>query len=173
MNTATRPRVARTRRFWWITGITLVVAISVGIAVWSHHGRQLPPTRARAYQDFQACLLTGDHGVTDPAAQPLWAAMQDASLKTHAKVSYLAVTGPPSLGNALPYATTLIQRQCNIIIALGDPQTEAITQTAPQHPEKQFITIGGTTHDNITAIPTTPATTTRADLTKLIEHLAP
>lgn len=36
--------------------------------------------RAREYRDVTVCLLTGAAGVTDPAAAPVWAGMQESSL---------------------------------------------------------------------------------------------
>jgi hypothetical protein len=53
------------------------------------------------------------------AAAPVWAGMQDASLATHAKVQYLQVTGEATVGNALPYLATLVQRRYAVVFGAG------------------------------------------------------
>jgi hypothetical protein len=87
----------RERGFWFLVSGACVAAagLAVGLAfAFTGGSAPAPAARARSYTDFQACLLAGDRGLADPAAAPLWAGMQQASLATHAKVSYLTVAGP-------------------------------------------------------------------------------
>lgn len=99
--------------------------------------------------------------------------MQDASTATRAKVSYLAVTGPETTGNAVPYVNTLLQRQCSLVIAVGQPQVAALEQVAPNHPDIHFAALGNQfATTNITTVPSTPAGAARSSIATLIEHLA-
>jgi basic membrane lipoprotein Med (substrate-binding protein (PBP1-ABC) superfamily) len=176
--TAPRSALGSTARRHWrlITAILILVGAAITVITIAVHSdkpdRQLPPTRAREYTNFQACLLTGEQGPTDPLVQPIWAGLQEASQQTHAKVSYLAVAGPNTVGNTLPYLTTLIQRQCNLILAAGTTQTDAIKQIAQQHPQTQFA-ITGTSNKtpNITTIPTGRDDETRTAISDLIQKL--
>ncbi|THA49426.1 BMP family ABC transporter substrate-binding protein [Streptomyces sp. A1136] len=102
-----------------------------------------PPSRARQYTAFSACLLSDEHGVTGSQAAPIWAGMEDASLQTHAKVSSLPVFGPATVGNAVPYVNTLVQRHCDVVVAVGDAQTAAVTQVATQAHKVRFVVVGG------------------------------
>ncbi|MFC0438388.1 BMP family ABC transporter substrate-binding protein [Kutzneria buriramensis] len=129
------------RRFWWlIAGGALIVAIVLAVVLWPR-GRELPPARATVYLDFSACLLAGPHGLADPAAAPVWAGMQDASAATKAKVSYVAAAGPETVGNTAPYATSLLQRQCGVVVAVGQTRADAVLQYAPQYPNVRFVLV--------------------------------
>ncbi|HJP77253.1 MAG TPA: hypothetical protein VJ914_23490 [Pseudonocardiaceae bacterium] len=157
-------RVERARAWvlahrWWSAGIVvlIVAAIVIPLVAVLQSGpapaRALPPTRARTYLAFDACLLTGAQGLADPSVRPVWAGMQDASLATHAKVSYLAVAGPQTVGNAIPYANTLLQRQCNVIVGIGQSQVDAINQAAPANKTAKFIVVGGSSGaPNVTTV---------------------
>jgi basic membrane lipoprotein Med (substrate-binding protein (PBP1-ABC) superfamily) len=121
------------------------------------------------YTAFQACLLTGANGLADPAAAPLWAGMQDASLATHAKVSYLAVAGPQTDGNARPYANTLVARHCSLVIGVGQSSVDAVELAAKVNPHKNFAVVGGRDTGNVTVI---AATAARSSIDMLIRKLA-
>src|ERR1051326_1434273 len=92
------------KRSWWWVPLAFGAAVVVGGVGWSlipaDNGRHLPPTRARAYRDVSACLLTGGRGIADPQAAAAWSGMEDASATTHARVTYLAVPDP---AGAAPY----------------------------------------------------------------------
>ena len=94
-----RPTV---RQRWWLAGgAAFVLVVALTWALWPASEPD-PPPRAREYLDYTACLLTGDRGIADPQAAPVWAGLQDASLATRAKVQYLAVTGPQTAENGVP-----------------------------------------------------------------------
>ncbi|EWM17830.1 hypothetical protein [Kutzneria sp. 744] len=141
------------RRFWWLIACAaLTVAITLTVLLWPH-GRELPPTRATVYLDFSACLLTGPHGLADPAVAPVWAGMQDASSTTKAKVSYLAAAGPETVGNSSAYATSLLQRQCGVIITVGQTRADTVLQYASQYPGVRFVLVDAQgTGANVTPI---------------------
>ncbi|HYS34358.1 MAG TPA: hypothetical protein VEO01_01800, partial [Pseudonocardiaceae bacterium] len=59
------------RRFWWAVAAACVGAgLILAVVLWpgSSGGRNLPPTRARAYAAWRACLVTGTAGLSDPQA---------------------------------------------------------------------------------------------------------
>jgi hypothetical protein len=162
-----------TRHRWWLTGAGVItLAVILIVVLWPTPTRTLPPTRARQYLAFDACLLTGPQGLADPAVAPVWAGMQDASLATHAKVSYLAVTGPQTPGNAQPYANTLLQRQCSLVIGVGQSQVDAVEAVARTHPTTKFaVETDSPTSTNITALTASTPTTLRAATAAVIKNL--
>lgn len=115
-----------------------------------------PPPRARQYLDFTACLLTGQHGIQDPQATPVWAGMQQASLATHAKVQYIAVIGAQTSQNAASYLASLAQGHCRVIFTSGEAPAAAANQHASAYPSITFYVLGGTTErDNLKPITAT------------------
>jgi basic membrane lipoprotein Med (substrate-binding protein (PBP1-ABC) superfamily) len=96
------------------------------------------------YKDFDACLLTGTGGIRagSPAA-PVWKGMQDASAETLVRVSYLEVIGEQTKQNALPFLNSLVQRQCDVVLAVGAAQVDAAEAEAKHHPEVRFVVVGG------------------------------
>lgn len=151
----------------------MVVAAVVVIVSMTTGGRDLPPTRARVYTDHSACLLTGSLGLADPAVVPVWAGMQDASTTTHATVSYLAVAGPATPGNALSYATTLAQRHCGTVVAVGKPQVEAVTTMAPNYPDMHVVVVSATAPGGtVITIPDAPANELRAAVAAAVQQFS-
>jgi basic membrane lipoprotein Med (substrate-binding protein (PBP1-ABC) superfamily) len=142
--------------FWLAAGsAALVLAGLVAGLAFAFTGGDSAPVRAsgRTYTDFQACLLAGERGLADPAAAALWAGMQQASLATHAKASYLAVQGPQTRDNALPFLAALLVRHCGLVLAAGQPEREAVAAQARKYPSVKFAVIGGiSTAPNITVL---------------------
>ena len=133
------------RRRWWVAAaaaVVVVVLVIVALAL-RPHGRYLPPPNARQYRDFTACLLTGAGGVAEPGAGVAWAGMQDASATTLIQVSYLAAAGPDTVENVAPYAASLVQRRCDVIVAVGPTEVRAAGQQAAAHPQIRFVLVAG------------------------------
>ncbi|MFD8418241.1 hypothetical protein [Streptomyces sp. NPDC059466] len=128
-----------------LTGAVVVVAaVAVTGYFLSRTGiaRRLPDTGARSYKDVDACLLTNKDGVTaGTTAAQVWEGMRDASLTTHARVSYVPVTGEQSAANARPYLEGLLQRSCDLVLAAGGPQVAAAEQAAPLHRTVDFVLV--------------------------------
>jgi hypothetical protein len=125
----------------------------VVVLVMRPHGRQLPPPRARVYRDVSVCLLTGSTGLADPLATAVWSGMEDASTATLIRVSYVAVAGPDTVANALPYAASLVQRRCTIIVAVGAAEVSATAQQAGQQVGIRFVLVGdGSASSNVSAV---------------------
>ncbi|MFC4498594.1 MULTISPECIES: hypothetical protein [Streptomyces] len=127
-------------------GLALVAAVIVTVVLLSQ-GDDRPPvpeTRARHYTEVDACLLTGEKGITAGTAAEVWQGMQDASLKTHARVSYAPVTGEQSTGNARPFLNGLIQRSCDVVLAVGKPEVAAAQESAGHNKKVDFVLVGGT-----------------------------
>lgn len=99
--------------------------------------------RARQYLAFDACLLTDGHGLAGAQAAQAWAGMQAASLATHAKVEYLPVAGAQTTGAALPYLASLVQRHCNVVVAVGSAPVSAVTADAARFKSVRFAVVGG------------------------------
>jgi hypothetical protein len=151
---------------WVLLGLcTAVAGVGVGLAVsgapqpWSSGGRALPPARARVYEDVDACLLTGSKGLADPSAAQAWAGMEDASLATSARVSYLAVTGPATVAQAEPFAGSLLVGGCKVVVASGAAERSAALAEAARFSSVRFVVTGAAagTPPNVTALAFTPS----------------
>lgn len=147
-------RLRGKRWLWWVAGSGTAVAVGLGVWFWlGTGGRYIPPARARVYTDFSACLLTGPGGLADGQVAPVWAGMQDASLATRAKVSYLSVAAPATPGRAAPYLASLVLRHCDVILAVGAPETAAVDADSGRFPGTRFVTIGpGEPRRNVTVV---------------------
>jgi hypothetical protein len=121
----------------------VVAAGAVALGVWAlGRGPAVPASaavRTRVYESFQACLLTGPRGIVGAPAGQAWAGMEDASLKTRAKVSYLAVSGPATEANAVSFLGSLLVRNCDVIIAADPPEQAAVLADARRFPRVRFI----------------------------------
>lgn len=134
---------------WWrglpakgrlaIAAGTAVVVVLAGYLLWVSGG---PAPRARQYLTFKACLLTDSQGIAGKRAAPVWAGMNTASLETRVRIQYLPVFGPATVANALPYLSSLVQRRCDIIVAVGDAPMAAITTSARRYPKNRFVVVG-------------------------------
>ncbi len=135
-------------RWVWLTlGGAAVAGVALGLVVagvrWpGPGGRSLPPSRARVYENVDACLLTGARGVADPAAAQVWAGMQDASRATTARMSYLAVTGPATQAQAAPFLGSLLVSGCRVIVASGGAERAAVLAGAARFPGTRFVVTG-------------------------------
>lgn len=81
--------------------------------------------------------------------------MQKASLRTHAKVQFLATYGPDTAQNAIPYLNTLVQRQCSVIVAADPAPVGAIVSDAHRFPDTTFVVVGKktTNQPNVVVVP--------------------
>jgi basic membrane lipoprotein Med (substrate-binding protein (PBP1-ABC) superfamily) len=132
--------------------VTVACAAVAGVLLVAHHSGTATP-RARQYLGFSACLLTGSRGLAGPQAAQAWSGMQAASLATRAKVEYLPAMGPQTTAAALPFLAGLIQRDCNVIIAVGQAPVAAVSQDAPLYPAVSFAVVGGQAGPaNVTAV---------------------
>ena len=125
----------------WFLAVAAVLAAGCAIAGCGSGSQPASDPRARAYTNYRACLLTGGRGVNDPVAAPAWAGMQRASQATHAKVSYLAVSGPQTKANATTYLGSLVVQQCDVIIAAGAAEQAAVITDAGQFRTVRFAVL--------------------------------
>lgn len=145
----------RGRTGWTLGGAAVLVLALAGAWVFVGSGQDGPPDpRARQYKEFDACLLTDEKGiVTGAPAAPVWEGMQAASLETRARVTYVPVVGEPSADNARPFFNSLMQRKCDVVLAVGAAQVEATQAGAKGHPEARFVVVDGSkAAGNVTAV---------------------
>ncbi|HET9895469.1 MAG TPA: hypothetical protein VFQ44_11115 [Streptosporangiaceae bacterium] len=120
--------------------LTCLVAAVVTWLAWPSAPPAPGADRVRQYADTRACLLTGATGITGTAAAA-WSGLQNASTSTRAMVSYLAVPGPATRATAQPYLASLVQRQCSVIVAVGQAQVAAATTEAAKFGSVRFIVV--------------------------------
>ena len=162
-----------TRR-WWPAAVGVLIVVGALLLWWLWPSPAAPAPRARQYLPYSACLLTDATGISSPEAAPVWAGMQDASLATHIKVTYLSVVGPATEANAAPYLAGLVQKQCQVIVVVGAAQTAAAGASAANFPKIRFVVVGGSaTAPNVTAVAASSAATTRADINTTLTKAAP
>ncbi len=125
----------------WFLAVAVVLAAGCTIAGCGSGAQPASTPRARAYTNYRACLLTGVRGTADTVAARAWAGMQSASLATHAKVSYLAVSGPQTEANATTYLGSLVVQQCDVIIAAGAAEQAAVIADAGQFRTVRFAVL--------------------------------
>ncbi|MEV8046257.1 hypothetical protein ACF06D_21750 [Streptomyces griseoluteus] len=128
-------------------GALALVAAVVVVCAFLFGGDDRPPvpdTRARHYTETDACLLTGKDGIMagTPAAT-VWQGMQDASLRTHARVSYQQVIGEQTAGNARPFLNGMLQGSCEVVVAVGGPEVSVAAAAAPKYGKTGFVLVGG------------------------------
>jgi basic membrane lipoprotein Med (substrate-binding protein (PBP1-ABC) superfamily) len=79
-------------------------------------------------------------------------------MATRAKVEYLPAMGPQTTAAALPFLASLVQRECNVIIAVGRAPLAAVSQDAARYQAVRFVAVGGQLSTrNVTVVSTTGA----------------
>jgi basic membrane lipoprotein Med (substrate-binding protein (PBP1-ABC) superfamily) len=136
--------------------VIAVAAVAAGLVVFMLWPAGAPP-RARPYLAFAACLLTDGQGIAGAAARPVWAGMGDASLATRVKVQYLPSVGAVTVEDVRPYLAGLVQRHCDLIVAVGPAQVAAVAADAHAYPRVRFAVVGGASRANVTAVENGPA----------------
>lgn len=128
--------------------LTVAVAVVAAVAVTGYFlsraetGRRPPDTGARSSEDVDACLLTGEDGISaGTTAAQVWQGMRDASLRTHARVSHVPVTGEQSPAGARRSLDGLLRRSCDVVLAAGSPEVQAAERAAPLHRTVDFVLV--------------------------------
>ncbi|GAB2962676.1 hypothetical protein GCM10027280_59410 [Micromonospora polyrhachis] len=128
-----------------------------------------PEPRARQYREVTACLLTDDQGVTGAEAAVVWAGMQDASLRTRAKVQFLQVDGAQTIDNARTYLGSLVQNRCDLVLAVGTAPVGAVRENAARFPSARFVTVGsGAPAANVSVVMETTPEAVRAQVDRIV-----
>lgn len=125
-----------------LAAVVCVFAVALLIWVFWPSKPAIPGAeRVRQYANVRACMLTGTDGVNGSEAAAAWAGMQGASSSSRAMVSYLPVPAPGGTAAAVPYLASLAQRQCAVIVAVGQAQAAAATLEAARYRDVRFIVI--------------------------------
>jgi hypothetical protein len=120
-------------------GAAVVAAVVTAWLLWPRPA--VTVAQARSYLNVTACLLTGPGGIAPGTpGLPVWSAMQAASRPTHVMVSYLAVSRP---ADAPVMLSTLVQRQCGIIITAGIAPGPVLA-AARISPRQRFLMVAAT-----------------------------
>jgi hypothetical protein len=127
---------------WLARGVLSVAAAGMAAGLLAACSSGGAPSRARAYANVDACLLTGPRGVSDPAAAPVWAGMEDVSVTGRVRASYLEVPDPVTPVSALSHLGSLLVQKCTLIIAVGGPERAAVLTEAGRFPSVRFVVLG-------------------------------
>ena len=154
-----------------LTASVLVVCFVAGLALWALFADRKPaaPPRQRAYSAYSACLLVGPGGLSARGVAPVWSGLEDGSIATSAKVSYLAVVGAESPDNVATYVSTLVIRKCDLVVGVGGAETAALLAAAPADPTIRFAVVGATAQGaNVASIATSDAQIVRGSVKQLL-----
>ncbi|MEV4411365.1 hypothetical protein [Catellatospora sp. NPDC049609] len=137
---------------WWV-GWAAAVAMVVGSYAWLWlQPDPVEPPRYRQYRPEAVCLLTGEAGVLDSQVAPIWAGMQEASLRLRVRVSHVAISGPQTVDNGATFVAGMAQGRCDLLLAAGEVATRSVALMAPRFPEQRFAVVGGSKSDNVTVV---------------------
>ncbi|WP_369387250.1 hypothetical protein AB5J72_06215 [Streptomyces sp. CG1] len=90
-------------------------------------------------RNFRACLFTDQRNVQ--TAQPVWTGMQAAARTT--PVNAQRIVAPNGTTNdLLPYANSLVQRKCGLILAIGADLHDTVRTAAQHNPHQHFLYTG-------------------------------
>jgi len=155
------------RRWYWIAGAG---ALLIAVAIFLLWPRSEEEPRARQYRDVSACLLTDSAGITSPEVKPVWAGMQDASLKTLGQVRFLSVAGPQDVANGRTFVNSLVLGKCAVIVAAGKLPVETVNAVARESPNQKFIVVGDVSpgSGNVSVISASGDDATRAAVSSAI-----
>jgi basic membrane lipoprotein Med (substrate-binding protein (PBP1-ABC) superfamily) len=161
---------------WWVA-IGAAAALVAGLALWlawpSGKATYDPPARSRQYIAFTACLLTGPAGVADGTGKVVWSGMQAASAATRAQVTYTAavpVGGVETVGSVAPFANTMIQQRCDLILAVGTSEVAAVQLVAEANTGSRFVLVGGgAVARNVAVVPLAGAAGLSARVATVVE----
>lgn len=78
--------------------------------------------------------------------------MEDAALKTRAKVEYLPVMSGPAEAAALPYLASLVGRRCDVVVATGKAEVAAVNAAAARYRSVRFVVIGRAGSRSVTGV---------------------
>ncbi|MBK3571825.1 hypothetical protein [Streptomyces sp. MBT62] len=124
--------------------LAVVLAVIVTGFVLSRHDSRppVPASGARHSTGTEACLLTDRQGIKGSPAATVWRGMQDASLRTHTRVSHSSVTGEQSTANARPFLDAMLRRSCEVVLAVGGVEVKAVQETVGRHANVGFVLVG-------------------------------
>ncbi|MEU7905921.1 hypothetical protein [Actinoplanes sp. NPDC049118] len=140
------------RKRWQVWTAGAVAVVAVGSIAWLVLRPGSEPERERRYRAETACLLTGEGGVRGTPAAAVWAGMQRASLESLVKVSFVAVRGPQTAGNAATYLGGLVQSRCDLLLAVDAAPVAAVAASAPAFPQQKFVVVGGAAAANVSVL---------------------
>jgi hypothetical protein len=154
-----------------LTVSVLVVCVIAGLALWALFAdrKHASPPRQRVYSAYSACLLVGPGGLSGPGVAPVGSGLEDGSIATSAKVSYLAVVGAESPDNVSTYVSTLVVRKCDLVVGVGSAETAALLENAAANPTIHFAVVGASAQSaNVASVATPDARDVRGLVKQLL-----
>lgn len=75
--------------------------------------------------------------------------------------------------NALPFVNTLVQRQCDVVLAGGGVPAEAVVQAADELPDTRFAVVGDPANapNNVTVVSPDDSDQIQTETARLVQDL--
>ncbi len=129
-------------RYRWhvLAGLLLIVgAIVTTILLWPDKEE---PQRARVYRDYDVCVLTGSRGLADAQASAVWKGAQQVSLLRKVRLLYVPVAGDQTPERAAEFLGSLVQQECEVIVAVGEAPVAAAAANKSKFPHTAIVAVG-------------------------------
>jgi hypothetical protein len=160
------------RRRFFFGGAVALVAVGLGVGIWSATGSNRqgavhaqPPVqtaaRTRALAPVSACLLTDAGGVSHSPASAVWAGVQAAVAKSQSRATFLPV---PSAKLADSMLNSMLEQHCSVVIGVDTAEITAVEHAAAaSHPGVRFaVATAGPVPSGVSGFAATKAATDTA-----------
>lgn len=140
-------RLSWVRRYRWLVGAVLALAVGVLVAVIVWWPEREPEPRARVYRDYDVCVLMSGRGLADPQAAAVWSGAQQVSQVRDVRVLYVSVAGEQSPQRAGEFLASLVQQECEVIVAVGEGPVAAAAANKAKFPAATIVAVGDEIED--------------------------
>ena len=137
------------RRYRWaLVAGALSVVVGVGLAVVLWPSDSEPEPRARVFRDYDVCVLMSSAGLSDPQAAAVWGGVQDAASQRAVRASYQRVLGEQTVARADEFLGSLVQQDCEVIVAVGQAPVAAAVAAPDRFPSVAIVSVGHEIEDS-------------------------
>jgi hypothetical protein len=142
--------VAWVRRYrWWVLAGAAVVLAGVALAVWLSWPEPDPGPEplTRPHRDFDVCMLMPGPGLSDPQVAAAWSGVVEVARARNVRAQHLAVAGEQSPERSGQFLASLVQQECEVIVAVGSGPVAAVAADRAKYPGSTIVAVGDEIED--------------------------